>query len=222
MITIPAMFFDLIGALVSITSTYFFIRSNNKAWPVGMIATLVNGWLYWHKGIYADMLLEFCYFLSMGYGWYNWNKKTHPLTLSCKKSPASLKPIQWILLGLITGALFLVMCHLLKTLVNSNIAIFDAATTTLSLIAQWLMCHKIIFTWVLWFITDALYAAMYLSKDLPFHCALMIIYTGMAITGYWVWTRTEGEKKSLLPKKTNRIAKRRTQNSDERLDLNAG
>ena len=48
------MLFDLIGALTSLLSTYFFIRMNNKAWPVGMLATVLNGWLYWYKGIYAE------------------------------------------------------------------------------------------------------------------------------------------------------------------------
>jgi nicotinamide mononucleotide transporter len=79
--------------------------------------------------------------------------------------------------------------YLLETFTHSTVALLDAATTSLSLVAQWLMCHKIIITWVLWFITDVLYAAMYLSKNLPFHSILMIIYTGMAIAGYLVWAR---------------------------------
>ena len=84
---------------------------------------------------------------------------------------------------------FITIHYLLSTLTHSTVAILDAATTSLSLVAQWLMCHKIIATWILWFITDALYATMYLSKSLPFHSILMIVYTGMAITGYLVWAR---------------------------------
>ena len=183
------MFFDLLGALVSLISTYYFIRLNSKAWPIGMIATVLNGWLYWHKGIYADMLLEFFYFLSMVYGWHKWqNKKPQDVT-AVQTSLGYLKPLQWISLGLLLALVFISIRYLLETFTHSTVALLDAATTSLSLVAQWLMCHKIIVTWILWFITDALYAAMYLNKNLPFHSILMIIYTGMAIAGYLVWAR---------------------------------
>ena len=66
------MLFDILGALFSLVSTYFFIRLNNKAWIVGLIATCVNGGLYWYKAIYADMGLELFYFFMMIYGWYKW------------------------------------------------------------------------------------------------------------------------------------------------------
>jgi nicotinamide mononucleotide transporter len=186
---VPTMIFDLIGALVSFISTYYFIKMNNKAWPIGMIATILNGWLYWHKGIYADMLLEVFYFLSLSYGWYKWKYQLNQLITNDNSSLGYLKPSQWVSLGLVLGLVFISIYYLLQTLTHSTVAVLDATTTSLSLVAQWLMCHKIIVTWVLWFITDVLYATMYMSKNLPFHCLLMIIYTGMAVTGYRVWAR---------------------------------
>ncbi|BCA95908.1 nicotinamide mononucleotide transporter [Legionella antarctica] len=190
------MFFDLFGASVSLISTYYFIRLNSKAWPVGMIATVINSWLYWHKGIYADMLLEFFYFLSMVYGWYKWQKKLPRCITSAQSSLGYLRPLQWILLCVLFVMLYISIYFLLATFTHSTVALLDAATTSLSLVAQWLMCHKIIITWILWFITDALYAVMYLSKSLPFHSILMIIYTFMAIAGYLVWER---RYKTILP-----------------------
>nr|WP_081726626.1 nicotinamide mononucleotide transporter [Legionella oakridgensis] len=56
------MFYDLIGAIASLLSTYYFIRQNNKAWAIALLATALNGWLYWQTGIYADMCLESFYF----------------------------------------------------------------------------------------------------------------------------------------------------------------
>ncbi|MCL9684428.1 nicotinamide riboside transporter PnuC [Legionella maioricensis] len=196
------MFFDLLGALISLISTYYFIRLNSKAWPVGMIATILNSWLYWHKGIYADMLLEFFYFLSMVYGWYKWQKKMPQDSATTQTSFGYLKPLQWLSLGLLFALIFISIRYLLETFTHSTVAFLDATTTSLSLVAQWLMCHKIIMTWILWFITDALYAAMYLSKNLPFHSILMVIYTGMAIAGYLAWARRY--KKILSASQPNR------------------
>lgn len=183
------MFFDIVGAFVSLLSTYLFIRLNPKAWLVGIVATCINGYLYWYKGIYADMLLEVFYFLTMCYGWYLWKNKYRVNNNYSITSFDKINSFQWSTLILVLCALFGFIYYILLTFTNSNVVLLDAATTSLSLVAQWLMCHKFIATWMLWFATDALYVFMYFGKDLPFHSVLMIVYTGMAVTGYWVWAK---------------------------------
>ena len=185
------MLFDFCGALISLLSTYYFIRLDLKAWPMGLLATCLNGWLYWQKGIYADMCLELFYCLSLCYGWYRWS------SLGPKKSlkPRYLSNKQWCQLGVTILGIYSLIFSLLS-LSHSTVATLDALTTSLSIVAQWLMCHKIIATWVLWFIADALYAVMYLNKALPFHASLMILYTGFAVVGYMHW---QGYKKAFSP-----------------------
>ncbi|WP_058493518.1 nicotinamide riboside transporter PnuC [Legionella worsleiensis] len=183
------MFLDLLGALASLVSTLFFIRLSTKAWPLGILATVLNGWLYWHKGIYADMVLEVCYFLSMCYGWSLWHKSESTKNQPKQKPLGRLNRIQGTYLMIASAALFALIYYLLHTLTHSTVAVLDAATTSLSLLAQWFMCHKIMATWIVWFITDLLYAVMYLHKQLPFHSALMLIYTGLAVIGYITWSQ---------------------------------
>ena len=178
------MFFDLFGALFSLISTYYFIRVDSKAWSIGVLATCLNTWLYWQSGIYADMCLESFYFLSTAYGWYNW---THTPRQSNEHQINSLTIWQWWYLAGLGSLIYIVVYTVLIFYAHSTVAKLDALTTTLSLIAQLLMCHKIISTWVFWFITDALFAIMYYQKHLPFHTALMFLYTGMAVIGYLSW-----------------------------------
>jgi len=183
------MLFDLIGAVLSLLSTYYFIRLNNKAWFIGMIATGVNGLLYWQKGIYADMGLEIIYFLSMCYGLYLWKDLGSQNIDKQNTSIQSLTLNHGLFLTLVFGLIFGIIYGLLLNFTQSTVAFMDAFTASISLVAQWLMCHKFIATWVLWLVTDVLYSFMYLGKNLPFHCLLMIIYAGMAVTGYIVWAR---------------------------------
>lgn len=189
---------DVLGTLISLLSTYYFIRLSHKAWLISLLATCLNGWLYWQKGIYADMTLEVFYFLNTCYGLYLWdtNSQKTPSVFTLSKS-------QWAWLGLCCTILFIVMAALLSLFTSSNVSILDSLTTSLSLLAQWLMCHKVISTWILWFLTDALYAFMYASKQLPFHSLLMLFYTGIAVIGYRTWikhplkkTEKWGRKKS--------------------------
>ncbi|KTC85658.1 MULTISPECIES: nicotinamide riboside transporter PnuC [Legionella] len=178
------MLLDILGTVTSLLSTYYFIRLDNKAWLMTLLATCFNSVLYWQNGIYADMLLELFYFLSTCYGWYLWKKPTEPLGNIRKLSKK-----QWTLLLIAIMGCFILFSILLTTFTPSNVVLLDALTTSLSLAAQWLMCHKALATWFFWLVTDSIYAYMYFQKQLPFHCLLMIVYMGMAIIGYLTWTK---------------------------------
>lgn len=177
------MLLDVLGAILSLLSTYYFIRLDSKAWVVTLIATCLNSFLYWQKGIYADMLLESFYFFSTCYGLYLW-RSSKQLGVIRKLTPKQ----GYLLLTSVIGS-FVLISTLLATFTQSNVVVLDALTTSLSLAAQWLMCHKALATWIFWFFTDAIYAYMYLHKQLPFHCLLMLLYTGMAVIGYITWAR---------------------------------
>lgn len=175
--------YDLFSTLVSLLSTHYFIRLNLKAWPIGILATGLNGWLYWQKGIYADMFLQLFYSISFVYGWYQWSHGSRP-----KARPIELlsfPKLLFLCLGLAT--LYLIILCVLKRFSYSTVTEIDALTTSLSLIAQCLMCYKVITTWILWFLADVLYAGLYFNKNLPFHSLLAIIYAGLAMTGYIHW-----------------------------------
>lgn len=178
------MFLDFFGALASLLSTYYFIRLHQKAWLISLIATSLNTLLYWQKGIYADMVLELFYFLSACYGWYLWQKPTKQLD-----PVRTLSKNQWCLLLSAFIICYLLLSSMLATYTSSTVVKLDALTTSLSLVAQWLMCFRAVATWFFWLLTDAIYAYLYLSKQLTFHCLLMIIYLIMAVMGYLTWTK---------------------------------
>jgi nicotinamide mononucleotide transporter len=184
------MLIDALGAFFDLLSTWYFIRLNSKAWPTGLIATAINGYLYWRQGIYADMVLSYLYCVNFSYGWYYWNK---PKTHSQRKPLYKLSSFQWGGLVLLSTSLFLCTYLLLQKWTPSNVPLLDSATTSLSIIAQWLMYHKIIFTWILWVITDVLYIFMYLVKEMPYYALLMVIYTVMAIVGYYLWQKNDNK-----------------------------
>jgi nicotinamide mononucleotide transporter len=177
---------DPIGAGLSLVCTYYFAKASRSAWVIGMVAIFVNVILYWQKGIYGALFLEGIYFLSMIYGWWQW---------SCYSNTQTQKPIRALTLRegcqLIPIAFIgiLLSSFILRTWTDSDIPYLDAITTTLSLLAQWLLCLKIIHCWFLWFFVDALTAIMQLYKGIPFHSAIYWMYLIFAVMGYIRWRR---------------------------------
>lgn len=175
------MFFDFFGALLSFLSTYFFIKQNKKAWYLSLLATSINAVLYAQKGIYADMMLEVFYFASSIAGLWQWSQRSKNAVIK------KISLFQLTALFASIAFLFIIMHWFLATWTNSTVAHMDALTTTLSLAGQLLMVYKYIFTWIIWFIVDALYCWLYFNKGLAIHSILMLVYTFMAIYGYLRW-----------------------------------
>lgn len=182
---------DVVGALFSLISTYLFVTTHILAWPFGVIATLFNATLYYQTGIYGDASLELIYCASMFYGWYQWRYGGE----QSEGVPISTLTLSQAIPLLITASLGTTLLYYLLTHhTHSQLPLQDAITTTLSLLAQYLLCKKIIETWLLWFIVDALYIEIYFHQSLPFHTGLLVIYLGMVVMGYVQWKKLAGGK----------------------------
>jgi nicotinamide mononucleotide transporter len=190
---------DLIGSLTSMLSTYYFIRLNSKAWIVCLVSCCLNSLLYWRNGIYAGTVLESCYFFSTCYGWFLWRKPKKEK----RSSIISLSGQQWFWAVFFLMGLWAIIVSLLARFTHSNVAVLDALTTAICLIAQWLMCHKAIATWIFWFFSDCLYSYLYFQKQMPFHCLLMLCYTGMAVAGYLSWAKLSARN---IPNLLNQVS----------------
>jgi nicotinamide mononucleotide transporter len=180
----PLLVIDALGTTVSLLSTFFYTRQSRLAWPAGLVATMINGYLFWRKGIYGDLTIELLYTCTMAYGWYLWSQ-SNATTTSGNFIQLTWK--QWMFLTAASLFLYSLIWFLLTSFTHSTVAKLDALTTTLSLLAQLLMCYKIIATWVVWLIVDGLYVMLYSTKQLPFHVALMLIYLAMAVWGLHYW-----------------------------------
>jgi len=184
---------DFVGASLSLISTYYFTQARRLAWLVSLFAITLNTILYWQKGIYGHLLLEGIYFISMIYGWYQWSgtrtKDSRPIRY------LSFKELGYYVLGAIIGTA--AIGHTLSTFTDSTIPYWDASTTVLCLIAQWLLCTKVIHCWILWFVVDAMVALLQFYKGLPFHSAVHWLYLIMAVVGYVKWRKLLASQEAL-------------------------
>lgn len=177
---------DIIGAVGAFIATIAYIRVSLWAWPISLLAIFVDIFLYYQQGIYGDMSLQLVYLAFTIYGWYQWKfggKEQQGLPIT------SITLKQVLLLTAIAVLSIYVMFIILTNYTDSHVPFWDAATTILSLIAQWMVCRKIIENWILWFVIDGAYAVLYFYKNIPAHSLLQLVYLGMAIVGYIYWLK---------------------------------
>ena len=76
---------------------------------------------------------------------------------------------------------------------DASLPYVDALTTSMSLIAQWMIARKKIENWLLWIVADVIYVGMYVFKHLYLTSLLYFIFIILAIIGWQQW------KKDLQP-----------------------
>lgn len=179
---------DYLGTALSLTCTLFYIFAKIQAWPFALMTIAINLILYFLTGLYGDVCKEFVYATLCIIGWYWWAKGS-PEAKSLSISRLSFE--QGTVLLVITLLAISSLAFVLSKFAHSKVPLWDAATTVLSLTAQWLVCRKILESWILWFVVDGLYVGLYFYKGLPAHGVLMLIYTGLAIVGYRSWRASQ-------------------------------
>jgi len=175
---------DLIGASLSLSSTYYFTKAARFAWIIGITAVILNTILYWQKNIYGHLILEGIYFISMLIGLWRWRtsniKNNRIKQLSFK---------HYFLGGSISVCLIYIVAQSLAIFTPSPMPILDATTTVLSLAAQLLLIYKFLQCWILWFLVDAMMTIIQFSQGMPFHALATLFYLGLAIVGYQRWKK---------------------------------
>ena len=70
----------------------------------------------------------------------------------------------------------------------------DSITTSLSLVAMFLMARRKIENWIYWIIADLIYIPLYFYKELPLTSFQFLVFLIIAILGYLSWSKKLNEK----------------------------
>ncbi len=182
-------YIEIFGALTGIIYVVLEIRQSIWLWPLGLITSGIYVWVFFATGFYADMGLQVYYVLISIYGWYWWlrgAKKYDSGTLPVvriKKKPAAM-------LLLVFLFLFAAIWYILTNFTDSSVALGDAFTTALSVVATWMLARKMIEHWILWVVADIVSIMLYVYKGLYPTVILFVVYTVMAVIGYREWRKT--------------------------------
>ena len=181
------MTLDIIGTILGFLYLWLEFRENAWMWVVGCIMPAIYIVVLYQAGIYADCGMEVYYFLAGIYGLIIWlrGKTEKGETVSIRHTPR--KTFVW--LALLFVILFAAIAIFLRECTDSRVPYIDSFTTSLSVIAMWMLSRKYIDQWWVWFVVDAASSGLYIYKGVYGRSLLYAVYTVMAIYGYYVWRK---------------------------------
>ena len=173
--------------LFGVVSVFLSVRENIWSWPTALVNVSLYFVLFYESGLYSDMGLQVVYFGLSVYGWYEWLYGGKGRTaLKVSRTPRRL----WAVLAVIALIVWASLGKLTSRLPGVSLPYVDAATTTTSLVAQWMMTRKLLENWTLWIAVDVAYIAMFIFKGLYLTAVNYAIYLVLAWMGHVTWKRS--------------------------------
>ena len=130
------------------------------------------------------------------YGWWNWGrKKNNKIVVPISRTNYKEKIIGlvWVILTMIvTYSVYVYFGSEIKT--ENYIDIF---TSGIFFTAMWFMANKKLENWTLWIIADLITVPLYAYRGLGMLSLQYLIFTILAIQGYYAWKKTL-DKKTLI------------------------
>jgi nicotinamide mononucleotide transporter len=176
---------EVAAALMGLLSVGLTIRQSIWCWPTGLVMVTLYIFVFYDAKLYSDMLLQVVYIFMQLYGWYYWmrGQASQPAMITTLSFPARL---MWsVATAFGTGMLGYVMGQH----TDAAVPYWDATTTVLSLVAQWLLGRKVLENWILWILVDVFSIGIYVHRELYLTAGLYVVFLGMAASGMWAWTR---------------------------------
>jgi len=178
---------ELLAAVVGAISVWLSVRQNIWSWPTAIVNVVLYALVFYDAKLYADMGLQVIYAILSVYGWYEWLYGGAGRTeLHVTRTTARLR---W-LLGVIALAGSVLLGTLLHHEPDAALPYMDAALSSTSLVAQWMMTRKLLENWLVWIAVDVLYVGMFIFKDLYLTAALYAVFLALAVRGYVDWRRS--------------------------------
>ena len=182
---------EILGVVLGIIYLIFEMKAWWPLWIISIIMPINSLFVYFRAGLYADFAIDIYYVLAAIYGLIVWLRgkrvkdgaKKEELPIVCTSAKS------WAVYAGIFTVLFVGIAMVLIHWTNSTVPWADSFTTALSVIALWMLAHKQIEQWWVWFVVDLVSAALYFYKGIPFYGGLYFLYTVLAVVGYFQWKK---------------------------------
>lgn len=192
---------EVLGFSVGLLYLWWEYHADSRLWFASIVMPTISMWIYLHKGIYADFAINIYYFLIAVYGYWTWTRAKRRGVAPGGDSRKKELPItkipgrQLMFCSTIFMILWITLYYGLSCLTDSTVPLADAFTTSLSIVAMWMLARKFLEQWLAWIAVDAVCVGLYAYKGIYLYTVLYAIYTVIAYVGYRNWMKLMRERK---------------------------
>lgn len=178
---------EITAVVFGLLSVWFSKNNNILVFPTGMISTFIFIYLLYKSVLLGDMMINAYYFIMSIYGWYVWTREENNSITLISRINAKEKNI--CILIFIFSLIFVYSIYVYFDKWNSLTAYIDNLTTAIFFVGMWLMAKRKIENWIFWIIGDIISVPLYFYKGLTFTSLQYLIFTFIAIAGYYSWKK---------------------------------
>ncbi len=186
---------EVAGVILGLGYVFLSVRQNLLTWPLGILSSLAYVYVFSQSKFYAGMGLQGYYVMISIYGWIHWKRGEEQPSGGLKVSHITTGTAAIAFLA--AGTLCAGMYWALRTWTDSPVPFADAFTTSLGVVATWMMARKILENWIVWLVSDSVAILLYGSRELWPTAFLYLVYWSMAIAGYRQWKLSIGKQEGI-------------------------
>ncbi|MDE6268281.1 MAG: nicotinamide riboside transporter PnuC [Muribaculaceae bacterium] len=180
-------YLEIAGTAVGLLYLYLEYKASVWLWVASIVMPAIYLVVYYEAGLYADFGISVYYLIASVYGLVCWLKgkegEDNNASLQITHTP---RQAYWEL-GIVTALLFGIIGYVLSRFTDSTVPWADAFTTSLSIVAMWMLARKYVEQWVVWIVADVACSGLYVYKDLWWTGGLYLLYAVIAVFGYRKW-----------------------------------
>ncbi|MDA9319150.1 nicotinamide riboside transporter PnuC [Flavobacteriaceae bacterium] len=178
---------EIIAVVFGLLSVWYSKNNNILVFPTGMISTAIFIYLLYKWVLLGDMMINAYYFLMSIYGWFIWTRKENNSVTPISRVTNNEKKIGIIIF--LSSLVFVYLIYVYFDKWGTITSYVDNITTAIFFVGMWLMAKRKIENWIFWIIADIISIPLYFYKGLTFTSLQYLIFTFIAIAGYYSWKK---------------------------------
>ena len=175
---------ELIAVFFGLACVWFMKKESLLVFPFGIVNVLIYIYIFFIAKLYALAAINGFFFLMSVYGWYKWTRKENGI-IALRITRCSARELAINALAIVL--LFFVIRTILVRFTESHIPSWDAATTAVYIVAQWMLSRKRIENWILWIAADSVMIGLCFWQELYFTSFQYLVFTIIAVLGFIEW-----------------------------------
>jgi nicotinamide mononucleotide transporter len=159
-------------------------RSDRRCWYFGIISCAIIAYEdIFRYDLYADAGLQ-AYYVFMGFwGLATWKE-------GGREDHVFEKGWKWHLVVQLAIILLSILLGIgLSRYTGAALPFLDTWTSIISVVATWMLVHRIRSNWIYWIVANTVYIYIYGEQGAVYYMALMIIYLLVAVNGWRSWSK---------------------------------